>query len=73
MKQTFSQYYAIKFDTYEQFKKETNNILYIEQDDGQIKMEFITPNTLCYYGDYLVDKTWICNFNLHIILKKKEI
>lgn len=73
MIQTFSQYYHNKFDDYEQFKKETNNVIYIEEDDGQIKMEFVDQKQLDKYRDYLVITAWVCNFNLRIVLKKKEI
>lgn len=73
MKHRFSEYYCNKFENYEQFKKETNNVLYIEEDDGQIKMNFVDQKQLGKYGDYLVITTWVCNFNLHIVLKKEEI
>lgn len=54
-------------------KKETKGVLYTEERDGQIKMNFVDQNQLGMYGDYLVITRWVCNFNLHIVLKKKEI
>lgn len=74
MKQTFKQYYSDNFlDNYEIFKNETNGVLYVEEPDGQITMSFVEQNQLNEFENYLVITTWVCNFNLHIVLKKKEI
>ena len=69
----FSVFYSEKFKNFEEFKKLTGAILYVEQSNGQIKMEFIERNEdLSKYIDYNVINVFNCNFTLHITIKKEN-
>lgn len=70
----FSAFYCEKFKNFEDFKKLTGATLYVEQSDGQIRMEFIERNEdLGKYADYSVISAFNCNLALHITIKKEII
>lgn len=73
MKPRFSTFYSEKFNNYEDFKQQTGSILYVEQPDGQIRIEFIECNEdLDKYIEYNVINVFNCNLTLHITIKKEN-